>query len=450
MNEESFIYRLKWIGIAFLVVFPLLFLGGIHVGFISIRVIITFGLLVYVLWQGETDYLPTRGMRMYYVYIAVYIIINILSKAAFSSVFIKDLIAVHFACCIIIYAFPRIFKTEISIRCAYLVLAFGFLLDAIVTILQYQNSPLGWTIGMTINPLQLEDLDELQSGIKDISETTKSVIPGIMGKVTGNGYFIATMLPVMTYFIWDKTKFKIRTLWVVVTFALGGFCIYYMQQRMALVVLITYLLSIFLFKERTITKKLLIGVIAIFTIVYFKDFFLSFDYSQYGRITDMQDVKRASTLSTLLDFIKNPRNVLLGYNQILTTEDRQLFLIIGHNTFTDALRLGGVFLLLTFIILFFFLCKELIMIFFFSRCEKDFRTMGLAMGCFCFLLYSQTHSTGVQSGSFMFWVLYMLTIQSHQVKCEAIEAEQIEENEEKEEDGIITPEVQNNGKRLFS
>jgi hypothetical protein len=48
--------------------------------------------------------------------------------------------------------------------------------------------------------------------------------------------------------------------------------------------------------------------------------------------------------------------------------------------------------------------------------------MGLAVGCLCYLLYSQTHSAGVQSGSIMFWVIYMLTLQSHRIKYEAIEA----------------------------
>ena len=86
------------------------------------------------------------------------------------------------------------------------------------------------------------------------------------------------------------------------------------------------------------------------------------------------------------------------------------------------------FLLLTFIVLFFYLCRTLVEILLFSRREEDYRTMGMAVGCLCYLLYSQTHSTGVQSGSIMFWVMYMLTLQSHRIKYEAIEAE---ENEEK-------------------
>ena len=69
MEEQPIIDRLKWIGIAMLVVFPLLFLGGFHVvGPFSARMIVAYGLLVYAMRRGSTDYMPTRGIKMYYVY----------------------------------------------------------------------------------------------------------------------------------------------------------------------------------------------------------------------------------------------------------------------------------------------------------------------------------------------------------------------------------------------
>ena len=77
MEEQTTIYRLKWLGIAFLVVFPLLFLGGFHVvGPFSARMIVAYGLLAYTIWRGSTDYLPTRGIQMYFVFIIVYVVMN--------------------------------------------------------------------------------------------------------------------------------------------------------------------------------------------------------------------------------------------------------------------------------------------------------------------------------------------------------------------------------------
>lgn len=426
MEEILLKNRIKWIGISFFIVFPFLFLGGVHIGPVSVRMIIAYGLLVYALIHSSTDYLPTRGIQMYFVYLAVYIFVNLLNLTAFTSIFVKDLIAVHFVCCIAIYTFPRIFKTEDSIQGAYFILVFGFLLDAIISILQYQNIPLGWAVGMSINPFDMEEIEEFQTSSD--GGFGHAFIPGIMGKVTSNGYFIATMLPAVTYYIWDRFKFK--TLWSLIIFALAGLCVFYIQQRMVLVVFIAYLFSIILMKKTSTVAKLSLFFSAVIFLTYSLDYFLAFDYSQIGRLSNLEDKQRGSLFIVFLDFIENSHNLLLGNNQILSPEDKKLFLIIGHNTFTDAMRLGGIFLFLTFIVLFFYLCKTLIAIFLFSRRENDFRTMGMSIGCLCFLLYSQTHSTGVQSGSFMFWVLYMLTLQSNRVKYESIKPEKNEESDE--------------------
>ena len=424
MEEQTTIYRLKWLGIAFLVVFPLLFLGGFHVvGPLSARMLVAYGLLAYVLWRGSTDYVPTRGIQMYYVYIIVYVLINLLNLTAFNAAFFKELIAVHFVCCIVTFAFPRLFKSDVSIQSAWIVMAFGFVLDAVVTMMQYNNSPMGWAIGMYINPIDFEEV-EARSYFDTASDFRKSFLAGIMGRATGNGYFIATMLPVMTYFIWDKLK--LRSLWTFAMFALAGICIYYIQQRMALAVAVAYLFSLILLKKTSPTTKICASAAAIIVLAFSLDYIQGLDASQMGRLASTEDELRSSTLTVLGEFLSDPAKVLLGYNQIDSAEDKTLFLILGHNAFTGALRLGGIFLMLTFVVLFYYLCKTLVEIVLFSRREEDFRTMGLAAGCLCFLLYSQTHSTGVQSGSIMFWVLYMLTLQSHRIKYEDIEAEEHE------------------------
>lgn len=425
MDEQSFIYRLKWLGIAFLVIFPFLFLGGFHVvGPLSARMIVAFGLLVYAMWRGSTDYMPTRGIKMYYVYITVYLLINLINLTAFDIRFAKDLIAIHFVCCIATFAFPRLFKNDVSIQSAWIVIAFGFLLDAVITIMQYHNSPFGWAIGMYLNPIDLEETADIRSYYSDASEFNKSILAGIMGRATGNGYFIATMLPIMTYHIWDK--FNLKRLWTYTMFALAGICIFYIQQRMALVVTAVYLFSIILLKKTSLTTKICASTTAIIVLAFSLDYTQGLDLSQMGRLTSTEDELRSNTLSVLADFLNDPVKVLLGYNQITNEEERMMFLIIGHNAFTSTLRLGGIFLLITFIVLFYYLCKTLVEILLFSRREEDYRTMGMAVGCFCYLLYSQTHSTGVQSGSIMFWVMYMLTLQSHRVKYEAIEAKEDE------------------------
>ena len=416
-NDIISMNLLRWIGIAFIIVFPLLFLGGVHIGSLSIRIVVAFVLIAYTSLRGFTCYRLTKEIQLYFAYIGVYILTNSLNLTAFSIGFVKDLIAVHFICCITIFAFPRIFKTEASIRGAYIVLAFGFLLNALTTILQSFNIPLGWTIGMAVNPLEQSDLEEMQSVIDNHDGFQRAFIMGIMGRVTGNGYFIATMLPVMTYHVWGKFQLK-KAIWTLFIFALSISCIYFMQQRMAMVVLGAYLLFIILMKRKSAFTKLYAAFATAIILAISMNHILHFDYTQMGRLSDFTDESRSSILHVLDVFSSDMRRLLLGCNLTTTEEQRHWFLTIGHNTFTDAFRMGGLPLLFTFIPLFYFLCKSLVRIFIFSYRTKDFRTMGLAVGCLCNLLYSQTHSTGIQSGSFMFWILYMLTLQSHRIRYE--------------------------------
>ena len=431
MEDIRFIDYFKWVGISFLVVFSFVFLGGYHIGPLSARLIVAYGLLGYVLWRGRTEYAPTMDMKMYFNYLIVYLFISLLNFSAFSVSFVKGLIAVHFVCCIAIYAFPRIFKNEVSIRAALIVLAFGFLLNAFVTFLQALNIPLGWSIGMFINPTDIADMEEMQMELEDTDQLEKSFIMGIMGKSVGNGYFIATLLPVMTYYIWDK--FRVKTLWTYFMFTVAALCIFFIQQRMALLVFLIYILYIGIRKKISPMASILIfATIIIFLAVYLEDI-LYFDYSQLGRLTSTRDSVRNNTLTVLEDFIDNPLYLLLGHNQKTTAEGYFIFHTMGHNSFLDSLRMGGIFLFITYIVLFVYLCKNLINLVQFSHDEKDFRTLGLALGCLCYLLYSQTHSTGVQSGSIIFWVLYMLTIQSHRVWCESNNEEENSIEDENEE-----------------
>jgi hypothetical protein len=435
MEEKTFIDRLKWIVASFPIVFPLLFLGGVHVGPLSIRLIVAYGILGYVLWRGRTDYLPTRGIQLYFIYVAVYIFVNLLNLTAFNAVFVKDLIAVHFVSCIAIYAFPRIFKTEASIRGAYVVIAFGFLLDAFTTFLQYKNSPLGWTIGMAINPTQMDELSEIQSTLENAEDFRRAILAGIMGNAVGNGYFIATMLPVMTYAIGDK--FRLKTLWSFAMFVVIAICIYFIQQRMALVVAAAYIFAIITLKKTTTVTRILFPAVAIIIIALYINDIQNYDYSKWGRLVNTEDELRSSTLTMLDSFISNPQRLLIGHNQNITEEDYIIYHTLGHNSFTDTLRLGGVFLFLTYLVLFYYLCKTLVEIILFSRQNEDFRTMGMALGCLCYMLYSQTHSTGVQSGSIIYWTLYMLTIQSHRVKYEALEEVAVRKEEDYIEDTAL-------------
>lgn len=407
---------IKWFGISSLVVSSYIFLGGFHVGPLPLRLLVSYGLLGYTFWRGWTEYGPTKGIKMYFFYLAFYIFISILNFTAFSPRFIKDLLVYHIVSCTAIFAFPRLFKTEASIWTAYIALVLIFLFDAFVTYLQFVDSPLGWAIGMYINPVRIEDLEEIQLYLNK-EEFQAAILMGIMGNPVTNGYLVATILPIVTCFIWGK--FGLKMIWTVVMFVIAGVCVFVIQQRMALVVTVFYLITIFVLKlkEKNVSSMFFI-IIAATVLIGLSQ---SIDISKIGRLGSIEEGEyRMGTMAVLNDFVSSPRQLLLGYKGVGSFVDLYVFRTMGHNTFLDALRRGGIFLLLVYIVLFFRLCRELVGIVRFSHREKDYRTLGMALGCLCFLLYSQTHSAGVQTGSIMFWTLFMLTIQSHRVKCASL------------------------------
>ena len=426
MEEITLSEYFRWIGLSFLVVSSYMFLGGYHVGPLSLRLLVSYGLLGYTLWRGKTDYWPTKGTRMYLFYLEFYIFISLINLNAFNFDFIKNLLVYHFVSCTAIFSFPRFFKTEASIRGAYIVLIAIFLLNAFVTYLQFHNSPLGWEIGMYINPVKIDELENIQSYIDNKGNYQVALLMGIMGNPVTNGYFVATMLPIVTCYVWDNIGRK--TIWTAFMFVIAGVCIFVIQQRMALVVAAFYVFTILMFKERNYSTKVFFIIATIVLAILAIYFFQSFDISDLGRLgTIKEDEARMGTLSVLIDFLDDPRQVLIGYNRVGKEVDQYVFHTLGHNTFLDSLRRGGIFLLLVYVVLFFHLCRSLVDIVQFSHYVKDYRTKGMALGCLCYLFYSLTHSAGVQSGGIMFWTLYMLTIQSHRVTWETIEAKETED-----------------------
>ena len=206
---------------------------------------------------------------------------------------------------------------------------------------------------------------------------------------------------------------------------------------MALVVAAAYIFAIITLKKTTTVTRILFPAVVIIIIALYINDIQNYDYSKWGRLVNTEDELRSSTLTVLDSFVSNPQRLLIGHNQNITEEDYIIYHTLGHNSFTDTLRLGGVFLFLTYLVLFYYLCKTLVEIILFSRQNEDFRTMGMALGCLCYMLYSQTHSTGVQSGSIIYWTLYILTIQSHRVKYEALEKVAGQEEEDYIEDKAL-------------
>lgn len=121
------------------------------------------------------------------------------------------------------------------------------LFNSSITILQYLNHPLGWAIGSFMGT----DLDSIETYLQSHSLDTVSnaaLCSGINGNGVVNGYFLATFFPIMSLFIWsDKSILRILGYLLLLISFVSIFCV---QQRMAMICAILFLLFVFYLKKK--------------------------------------------------------------------------------------------------------------------------------------------------------------------------------------------------------
>ena len=109
-----------------------------------------------------------------------------------------------------------------------LVFSLLVLLDSCVSILQFQNNPLGWDISQLFADVSVysESLDRLDTGMGS------SVLTGILGHPVANGFFIATCTPLLLVGL-KKSNQTILRLYYLITIIIAVYTCYIIQQRAA-------------------------------------------------------------------------------------------------------------------------------------------------------------------------------------------------------------------------
>ena len=125
-----------------------------------------------------------------------------------------------------------------------------------------------------------------------------------------------------------------------------------------------------------------------------------------GRLsTDTNNDSRIMLFKDFFDFITKGSWLFGG-----AKEYYEKYGSFQHNTFLSAWVGGGIFSFVTFVILYFKLILGNLNTILLLKDQRFFYpfTLCFAVAAIIFLLYSNTHSAGVQSGSPMFWVVYTM------------------------------------------
>lgn len=385
---------LKKIAIS-LIFFSILFLGSLSfVPGLSIRNIVSVLLFFYLIPNLKKVSFDCCEL-LYVIYVLVLLVCNILNGNVLEYSFIQNFVSYHLVCLVVISTVPMLITSKDEFLFVTHLFVVIYIINFVLTYLQYNNEALGWDIVRLIYPKGDVGMENFES-YEDFSGI--AVVQGLTDFVVLNGYFVVTFLPIVSY---QFLKNCWQSLMGIFVLLLGIMGLYMIQQRTAFYLGVLYAVFLLFYKFKR--EFYYVPVILIILALILPNLELS--YFDMGRLL-IDDY-------TFSDDRLNLFNLFYAYsledNFLLGGEDNRYWLSsLGHNTIFSSLLRGGIFTMfvytITFIVILFFCMK----FFFRSLLNSNIFTLVYSSSCCIFLIVSFTHSLGIQHGAIMFWLLYVL------------------------------------------
>lgn len=346
-------------------------------------------------------------LPLYIIYIFVYTICNLINGEYITHSFLQSLYTYHLPCIAVAVGLPALIRNIQDIKLYVYSLIALYAFDSILSVFQYMNSGFAWLIATMISNSAEEGMErtEMYTNAYD-GVLGFSLVAGAFGFVVTNGYFLATYLSVLTYRINKKGLFNVTSAFLLLV--VGGCVIFVTQQRMAFLSFVLVSCYIIWYGMGRKFRIPLIVLGGIFLTYY------GISNIEMGRLTsNTNNDTRMRLFDEFFDFLMKGSSLFGGAVGYLNTYGKA-----QHNTFLSAWVLGGIFTFVVYVLLYFKLLKESIINVFSLKSERfDYPfTLCFAIASIIFLLYSITHSSGVQTGSPMFWVVYVMMCLSHNIE----------------------------------
>ena len=316
-----------------------LMLGSITVGPFSVRVYMTVLMLVYLVATSKPAKEKVYGIRRDYIFWFL-ICIAMLGLALLFNGGLKEFgffekCLSHYLVCIVAYfAIDRYVKKDLHFDMIVGVLSLIILFNVMVTVLQYQNNPIGWGIGVLFSDIsQVEQFADYLNDHESFAGVSK--LPGIFGHPVNNGFFLAVATSMLlTGF--GKHKSRMLSVFYALTIVAAMVAIFMLQQRAAfylmIIVIAYHLMKSFVSKPSKFIFPFAVAIIVVLL------FFPSSDISEVelGKLASSDNSSRTSVWSWAFTVILN--NPLFGnlvqYNQSAEYS--------AHNVLIDSLIDSGI------------------------------------------------------------------------------------------------------------
>lgn len=387
----------------FFTLFAIFFCGSLSVGPLTLRNLAGLMLLLFAFFYDKSKFVGDNTCRVFAYYIVICIIVNVINGCFFSTPFIRMMLVYQLPSVILVYSLPKLLKRKEDIIVTFYIMILLYTINTIITYGESINNDFCWSVANLVG-LEIHD---------DVEETEfYSFLPGLTGNVVNNGYFAATLLPVVLVGLWAKSKTKIWLSYIAL--AWFSYSIIIIQQRMAFLSLIFFIIIVIFQKK----NKLLfyIALCLVLYSLYNGTLFGSFDFGRISAETDDDD--RARLFKQFSNFMSSSDFILGGSETYYKKYGG-----IQHNAFTSAVVIGGIPLFISFLHLCITFITSLFYHYKYSMKNGNVLYRPLCIGCVIYFLYSMTHSEGIQSGGVLFWCLYGLILaldncSGNKVNCE--------------------------------
>lgn len=368
-------------------------LGSVGLGGISIRIYMLMVLLLYGIFNRPKR-IDNTIFKWYIIYLISLLLISIANEDILASYFWRNFLSYHFLSIATYIGFSAIIKNKEELHFLLFILVIILLFNSVVTILQYFNNPIAWAIGAFVGT-DVEEVATYFDSHQMENFSNVALCSGINGNAVGNGYAIATFFPIVTCLIWHDNKILKSVGFIVLLINLiAAFCV---QQRMAfLCVLLVSVL--FLYNKLTYSRKrALVASIVIVVCVTIALFDFNYTTTDMGRLSsDTDNSARLLLFDHFVSYLETGDCLLGGYANYCLHYNEQ------HNTFLDVITRIGLIGFPVFLAYFCVTLRKLLR----SFSIKLFSIESLSsLSCLIFILYSQTHSSGIQSGITYYWLI---------------------------------------------
>lgn len=410
MSLDHSLHRQAWmkailIGLIF---FATQFCGGLFIEGISIRNL--FFLLIVAMLFSKPSSLHTNNQSMhllmlYYAFVSFLGLFNgFYEQEGVTIVLTRFLPTI-----LLVFFLLNYIKTKKELQYTIYVLLVILSLNAIATILQGINHPIGWWIASFFQTT--ESLEESQN-LFDIYNTDStvglSIASGFCGSVVLNGYMLGSLgLLVFMPVFWNfNTKTILFSLILLILFSAA---LFYNQQRMAFYVFhfaVAAVTLTYAFLKKNYTLLFFIVLISTLLVLNFDP--RDFNDADFGRLSNFDDEIRTTGRNVFWNSFF-PDNFLLGNR----TKFVELYGSTPHFLPIETILLGGIVGLAIFMLFVCSLGKSI----FLTIYRRNVESFLLSAPIIALLLISLRHSTGFHTGlTLSSFILALFILSAYKLK----------------------------------